>query len=55
MNMSENRGGRKKHMVEGTVSEIKRSQRGIGRKVGEMAGNALTAFRRLLKVEEEKK
>ncbi len=52
--MSENRGGRKKHIVEGTVSEIRRSQRGIGRRVGEAAGNALTAFRRILKGVEKK-
>ena len=52
--MSENRSGRKKHIVEGTASEIKRSQRGIGRKVGEAAENALTAFRRFLKGVEKK-
>ena len=57
--MSEKRSGRKKHLVEGEVSEIKRSARGLERyeRVGERSG-FMTAFRRLwkgIRNEEEKK
>ena len=57
--MSEKRSGRKKHLVQGEVSELKRSARGLGRheRVGEEAG-FMRAFRRLWKGyrnEEEKK
>ena len=56
--MSEKRSGRKKHLVEGEVSEVKRSARGLERyeRVGERSG-FMTAFRRLWKgiKDEEKK
>ena len=47
--MSERRSGRKKHLVEGEVSEVKRSARvGTQLKVGDAVG-FMTAFRRLIK------
>ena len=46
--MSENRSGRKRHVVEGTVNEVKKTERAIGRRVGEKS-SAMTSFRRFLK------
>lgn len=48
--MSERRSGRKKHLVEGEVTEVKRSSRGLGtyERVGEGSG-FMRAFRRMLK------
>ncbi len=54
--MSERRSGRKRHMAEGQVSQVRRSQRGLGthRRVGESTG-FMTAFRRLLKGSRDEK
>ena len=48
--MSERRSGRKKHLVEGEVTEVKRSSRGLGtyERVGE-GSCFMRAFRRMLK------
>lgn len=47
--MSENRSGRKKHIVEGTVEEIKKTERSIGQSVGQRGNSFMKAIRRLLK------
>ena len=44
----EKKNGRKRHIVEGTVETIEKTERSIGRTVGEKKG-ALAALRRLLK------
>ena len=46
--MAEMKNGRKKHVVEGTVSEIKRSERVVEKKVGGPE-RALKAFRNFWK------
>ena len=47
--MSEKRSGRKKHIVEGTVEEIKKTERSIDQSVGGRENGFMKAIRRLLK------
>ena len=55
--MSEQRSGRKKHIVEGEVSTIKRGSQGLGTRKQVGTGGFMRAFRRLVKgiKNEEKK
>ncbi|MBQ1483069.1 MAG: hypothetical protein IIZ28_05800 [Erysipelotrichaceae bacterium] len=46
--MSEKRNGRKRHIVEGTVEKIEKTERSLGHSVGEKKG-VMAAIRRFLK------